>query len=120
MKLLTRAEEQVMKVLWDLGQGLLMEIVDQMPEPKAHKNTVATILKTLVEKGFVEIESLGRIHRYHPIFSRDEYSKSSLTNLAKGYFEGSFSKVVSFLVEENKLTIKEIEMLLSELKKRDS
>jgi predicted transcriptional regulator len=119
MKNLTRAEEQVMKVLWNLGQGLLMEIVENMPEPKAHKNTVATILKTLVEKQFVHIEALGRINRYHPSITKEDYSNSTLTSMVKGYFEGSFSKVVSFLVEENKLSIHEIEFLLEELKKKE-
>lgn len=117
MKLLTRAEEQIMKVVWKLGNGLLMEIVENMPSPKPHKNTVATILKTLIEKGFVEIENVGRIHRYYPAVSKEEYSKTTLTNVAKGYFEGSFSNLISFLVEENKLSVKELELLLKELKK---
>ena len=117
MKVLTKAEEQVMKVLWKLENGLLMEIVENMPLPQPHKNTVATILKTLVEKGFVEIENLGRIHRYHPVVSKDEYSKDSLVQVAKGYFEGSFSNVVSFLVDENKISVKELELLLQQLKK---
>ena len=109
MKLLTRAEEQVMKVLWLLGSGLLMEIVDAMPVPKPHKNTVATILKTMVDKGFVRIENLGRVHRYHPSITKDAYSKDTLTSVAKGYFDGSFSNVVSFLVDEKKLSVKELE-----------
>ena len=117
MKTLTKAEEQVMKTLWQLESGLLMEIVDRMPEPQPHKNTVATILKTLVDKGFVTIESLGRIHRYHPAVSKDEYSTDTLTNVAKGYFEGSFSNVISFLVDEEKLSVKELELLLQQLKK---
>jgi len=117
MKALTKAEEQVMKVLWKLGDGLLMEIVDNMPEPQPHKNTVATILKTLVDKGFVNIENVGRIHRYHPAVSKDNYSKDTLTNVAAGYFEGSFSNVVSFLVDEDKLSVKELELLLQQLKK---
>jgi BlaI family transcriptional regulator, penicillinase repressor len=117
MKTLTKAEEQVMKVLWALQFGLLMEIVDKMPSPKPHKNTVATILKTLVDKGFVKIENIGRIHKYHPAVSKDEYSKSTLTNLAKGYFSGSFNNVVSFLVEEKKLSVGDLELLLKELKK---
>jgi len=117
MKLLTKAEEQVMKVLWKLEDGLLMEIVENMPEPQPHKNTVATILKTLVDKGFVKIENVGRIHRYHPAISKDNYSRDTLTNVAKGYFEGSFSNVVSFLVDENKLSVKELELLLQQLKK---
>ena len=116
MKTLTKAEEQVMKVLWKLGSGLLMEIVDSMPEPQPHKNTVATILKTLVDKGFVDIENLGRIHRYHPSVSKEEYSKDTLTSVARGYFEGSFSNVISFLVDEDKLSVKELELLLQQLK----
>jgi predicted transcriptional regulator len=117
MKTLTKAEEQVMKVLWKLGNGLLMEIVESMPEPQPHKNTVATILKTLVDKGFVETENIGRIFRYHPAVSKDDYSKDTLTNVAKGYFEGSFSNVISFLVDEDKLSVKELELLLQQLKK---
>ena len=117
MKLLTKAEEQVMKVLWKLGSGMLMEIVDDMPSPQPHKNTVATILKTLVDKGFVEIENVGRYHRYHPSVSKDQYSKDTLTNVAKGYFEGSFSNVISFLIDEEKLSVKELELLLQQLKK---
>jgi BlaI family penicillinase repressor len=116
MKPLTRAEEQVMKVLWQLGDGLLMEIVEKMPEPQPHKNTVATILKTLVDKNFVRIEQLGRIHRYHPEVSKDNYSTASLTNVVKGYFEGSFSNVVSFLVDEKKLSVEDLELLLKQLK----
>lgn len=118
MKGLTKAEEHVMMVLWKLGSGLLMEIVEQMPEPQPHKNTVATILKILVDKEFVSIEIVGRIHRYHPAVSKEEYSKNTLTNFAKGYFEGSFSNVVSFLVEEKKLSVQDLELLLKQLKKK--
>lgn len=118
MKVLTKAEEQIMKVLWKMGDGLLMEIVENMPPPEPHKNTVATILKTLVDKGFVEIENIGRIHRYHPKVSKEQYSKNTLTNVAKGYFDGSFSNVISFLVDENKLSVKDLEILLKQLKKK--
>jgi predicted transcriptional regulator len=117
MRSLTKAEEQVMKVLWKLGNGLLMEIVENMPAPQPHKNTVATILKTLVDKEFVEIENVGRIHRYHPAVTKEQYSKATLANVAKGYFENSFSNVISFLVDENELSVKEIELLLKQLKK---
>jgi predicted transcriptional regulator len=118
MKTLTKAEEQVMMVLWKMGKGLLMEIVEQMPDPRPHKNTVATILKILVEKEFVSIENLGRIHRYHPLISKEVYSKNTLTNVAKGYFEGSFSNVVSFLVDEKKISVQDLELLLKQLKKK--
>lgn len=118
MKNLTKAEEQVMMVLWKMGKGLLMEIVEQMPDPQPHKNTVATILKILVEKEFVSVENLGRIHRYHPLVSKESYSKNTLSNVAKGYFEGSFSNVVSFLVDEKKLSVQDLELLLKQLKKK--
>src|SRR5579862_1227463 len=117
MKTLTRAEEQIMRVLWLLGSGLLMEIVEAMPEPKPHKNTVATILKTMVDKGFVRIEALGRVHRYHPAVSKETYSRESLTSMTQSYFDGSFSNVVSFLVDEKKLSVRELELLLQQLKK---
>ena len=116
MKPLTRAEEQVMKELWRLGSGLLMEIVEAMPQPQPHKNTVAAILKTLVEKDVVYIEPVGRYHRYHPAITRQEYSKMSLVNVTKGYFEGSYSNVVSFLVDEKKLSVEDLELLLKHLK----
>lgn len=117
-KTLTKAEEQVMMVLWKMGSGLLMEIVDQMPVPKPHKNTVATILKILVEKEFVNIEVIGRIHKYHPAISKEDYSKTTLSGIVKGYFEGSFSNVVSFLVDEKQISVSDLELLLKELKKK--
>lgn len=116
MKALTKAEEQIMQVLWKLESGLLMEIVEKMPAPQPHKNTVATILKTLVDKGFVNIENIGRIHRYHPAVLKDQYSKNSLTSIAKGYFEGSFTKVVSFLMDEKKISPADLELLLKQVK----
>jgi predicted transcriptional regulator len=118
MKTLTKAEEQVMMVLWKMESGLLMEIVEAMPQPQPHKNTVATILKILVEKEFVKVEQVGRIHRYHPAVSKENYSKNTLTSMVKGYFEGSFSNVVSFLVDEKKLSVEDLELLLKQLKKR--
>ena len=117
MKTLTKAEEQIMKVLWKLESGLLMEIVEHMPQPQPHKNTVATVLKTLVEKGFVRTENVGRFFRYIPKITKEAYSSSTLADMAKGYFNGSFTNVVSFLVDENKLKVKELELLLQQIKK---
>lgn len=117
MKQLTKAEEQIMKVLWKLDGGLLMEIVEKMPQPQPHKNTVATVLKTMVDKGFVKTETAGRFFRYKPIITKEQYSKSTLQKVAKGYFEGSFTNVISFLVDENKVSVKELELLLQQIKK---
>ena len=118
MKVLTKAEEQIMQVLWKLEKAFLREIIDELPEPKPHNNTVATIIKILVEKEFVGITVFGRTHQYYPLVSKDTYSKSTMKSFVKGYFEGSFSNVVSFMVKENNLSVEELELLLKQLKKK--
>ena len=120
MKVLTKAEEQVMQVLWKLESGFLRDIVDAMPTPKPHQNTVATLLKILVEKEFVGINVLGRQHQYSPLVGKDEYSKRTMKQIVKGYFEGSFSNVVSFMVKENNISIEELESLLAQIKKQQN
>jgi BlaI family transcriptional regulator, penicillinase repressor len=116
MKSLTKAEEQVMQVLWKLKQGFLKDIVESSPEPRPHSNTVATILKILVEKGFVEYDVQGRNNFYKPKISKAEYGRKSINNLVKGYFEGSPAKLVSQFVSDNKLTIQELETLLEQIR----
>ncbi len=120
MKALTKAEEQVMQVLWKLEQAFLRELVEEMPEPKPHQNTVATLLKILIEKEFVAVTVIGRQHQYYPLVSKEDYSKKSMKQLMKGYFEGSFSNVVSFMVKENNISIEELEGLLQQIKKQQN
>ena len=109
-----------MQVLWKLDKPFLRDIVDAMTNPKPHQNTVATLLKILVEKEFVGITVLGRQHQYYPTVSKDEYSKRTIKQIVKGYFEGSFSNVVSFMVKENNISIEELENLLHQIKKQQS
>ena len=120
MKVLTKAEEQIMQVLWKLEKGFLREITDAMSAPKPHQNTVATLLKILVEKEFVNVTVLGRQHLYSPLITKDEYSKRTMKQMVKGYFEGSFSNVVSFMVKENNISIEELETLLAQIKKQQN
>ena len=120
MKVLTKAEEQIMQVMWKLNKAFLKEIIDELPEPKPHSNTVATIIKILTEKSFVGLRVFGRMHQYFPIVSKDEYSKSTIKTFVKSYFEGNFSNAVSFMVQENNLTVADLELLLKELKKKGS
>jgi predicted transcriptional regulator len=117
MKVLTKAEEQIMQVIWNLDKAFLRDIIEEIPEPKPHQNTIATILKILVEKEFVGVHVFGRMHQYYPLVSKGEYSESTMKNLVKGYFEGSFSNAVSFMVKENNLSVEDLELLLSQLKK---
>ena len=109
-----------MQALWKLEKAFLREIVEAMPNPRPHQNTVATLLKILVEKEFVGITVISRHHQYYPAVSKDEYSKRSMKQLVKGYFEGSFSNIVSFMVKENNLSIEELENLLQQIKKQQN
>jgi len=120
MKTLTRAEEQVMQAVWKLEKGFLREIVEEMPNPKPHQNTVATLLKILVEKEFVGINVINRHHEYRPLVSKEDYSKRTMKQMVKGYFEGSFSNVVSFMVKENNISVEELESLLQQIKKQQN
>ena len=117
MKTLTKAEEQVMQVIWKIKEGFIRDIMDAIPAPKPHQNTVATILKILVEKEFVGIKVFGRQHQYYPLMSKDAYSKAFMKNLVKSYFGGSFSEAVSFMVKENTISLEDLETLLQQLKK---
>lgn len=120
MKVLTKAEEQVMQVLWKLENAFLRDIVEEMPNPKPHQNTVATLLKILVDKEFVGITVMGRQHQYTALISKEEYSKRTIKQMVKGYFEGSFSNVVSFMVKENNISVEELETLLQQIKKQQN
>ena len=118
MKNLTKAEEQVMQALWKLEKGFLKDIVEAMPDPKPHPNTVATLLKILTEKEFVSSTMYGRMNEYKPIVSKQSYFKNTMNSLVKGYFDGSFTQAVSFMVEENKLSLEDLELLLNQLKNK--
>lgn len=117
-KPLTKAEEAIMQQLWNLEQGFLREVTEAMPDPKPHQNTVATILKILVEKGYVGIEAFGRMNRYYPLIKKSEYSKTRMKSLVKKYFGGSFSNVVSAMVKEKNISVEELELLVKQLKKQ--
>ena len=116
MKTLTKAEEQVMQVLWNLQQGFLKDILENSPGPKPHPNTIATLLKILVEKGFVEYETQGRNNLYRPLVSKAEYGKKSLQQVVKSYFEGSPARMVSQFLSDNKLSTEDLEALLKQIK----
>jgi predicted transcriptional regulator len=117
MKTLTKAEEQVMQAVWKIGEGFIRDIMEAIPSPKPHQNTIATILKILIEKEFVAIKVFGRQHQYYPLMTKDAYSKASMKNLVKSYFGGSFSEAVSFMVKENNISLEDLEILLQQLKK---
>jgi len=116
LKELTKAEDQVMQILWTLEKGFVKDIVEKMPEPKPAYNTVSTIVRILETKGFIDHKAYGKTHEYFPIVTKEKYTKFYLNNLIKGYFNGSFQNLVSFFAKENKLDATDLEKLLDELK----
>jgi predicted transcriptional regulator len=114
---LTKAEEEIMQVLWKLGKAFVKDILDEMPEPKPHYNTVSTIIKILADKGFVASESFGKSNRYYPLVNKDEYTKKTMKQFLKGYFEGSYANMLSFFAREKDISIADLESILTELKK---
>lgn len=123
MKELTKAEEQIMQVLWDLKKGFVKDIIEQLPEPKPAYNTVSTIVRILETKGFVDHEAYGKTHEYFPLVEKDKYKNYFLKNIIGSYFGGSFESLVSFFAKENKLSVQELDELLKNLeaqKKDDS
>lgn len=112
MRELTKAEEQVMQILWDMKEGIVRDMVDQFEEPKPAYNTVSTVLRVLEKKGFVDHKAYGTTYVYFPLVTKKDYSKFQFTNLIKNYFNGSFPKMAAFFAKENKLTIQELEEMM--------
>jgi BlaI family transcriptional regulator, penicillinase repressor len=116
LKELTRAEDQVMQILWKLEKAFVKDIIEAMPDPKPAYNTVSTIVRILETKGFVGHKAYGKTHEYFAIISKEKYTKFYLNNMIKGYFNGSFENLVSFFAKENKLDASDLEKLLKEIK----
>lgn len=122
MKELTRAEEQVMQILWDLEKAFVKDIVDRMPSPKPAYNTVSTIVRILERKGFVGYTAYGKSHEYYPLISKKEYTSKFLKGFMRSYFSNSYRQLVSFFAKEEDLSVEEMESIISllneELKKQ--
>lgn len=112
MRELTRAEEQVMQVLWKIKKGFVKDILEHFDDPKPAYNTVSTIVRILQDKGFVDHKAYGRTHEYFPLVSKDEYSDSHLKNFVNDYFSNSYGKMVSFFARENRISVREMEEIM--------
>lgn len=115
MKELTKAEDQIMQILWKIEKGFVKDIIDLFPEPKPAYNTVSTIVRILEKKGFVGYKAYGKTHEYFPLIAKENYTRFYLNNMVKGYFNGSFQNLVSFFAKENNLNVTDIDKLMSEL-----
>ncbi len=107
-----------MQALWQHDKAYLKDVIEAMPAPQPHSNTVATLLKILIDKGYVKAEAFSRNNLYSAVVSKDDYSRNSMVKLVTNYFNGSFSNAVSFLVDQKQLSVADLELLLKELKKK--
>ncbi len=118
MKELTKAEEQVMQILWKLKKGFVKDLIKQFKSPKPAYNTVSTIVRILEKKGFVWHKAYGKTHEYYPKISKKEYAKSFFNKFLNNYFSNSFQQMVSFFSENNELSVEEIEEIKQLLEKQ--
>lgn len=106
---LTRAELEIMQILWKKEQAFVNDILEVMPEPKPAYNTVSTIIRILERKGVVSHEAFGKSHRYYPLISKEEYTQSYMQNVVGNFFNNSVTQMFSFLASKENLSAKEIE-----------
>jgi BlaI family transcriptional regulator, penicillinase repressor len=117
-KELTRAEEQVMQVLWKTGKGFLANIVEEFPEPRPAYTTIATVIRVLVRKGFIAYTTYGKVNEYYPLISKEKYFKGHLKTMVDSFFEGSMSHFTSCFTSESSLSIQELEEIRSLIEDR--
>ncbi|WP_293300498.1 BlaI/MecI/CopY family transcriptional regulator [Pedobacter sp. UBA4863] len=117
IKDLTRAEEQIMQVLWQLESAFVKEVIDCLPEPKPAYNTVSTIIRILEVKSFIGHEAFGKSHKYHPLISKEAYKRHATEKLLGNYFENSVESMFSFFVKEEKLDLSDVDEILKMINK---
>ena len=117
MKILTKAEEDVMHILWDIEKGFVRDIIDRMPDPKPAYNTVSTIVRILEEKKFVDHKAFGKSYEYFPVIAKEDYTNKFMGRFISRYFGGSFEKMVSFFANENDISLEEMDEIMKNIKK---
>lgn len=120
MKELTKAEEEIMQVLWRIQSGFVKDIINQLSVPKPAYNTVSTIVRILAQKGFVSHVSVGKSHRYTPTVTKSAYCKQFMQGFVGRFFNGSYQQIVSFFARHEDMSLTELEEVLSALKKDEA
>ncbi|MGE0092848.1 MAG: BlaI/MecI/CopY family transcriptional regulator, partial [Bacteroidales bacterium] len=113
IKELTKAELQIMQLLWSLDNAYVNDLLEIMPEPKPAYNTVSTIVRILEKKGFVAHKSYGKTHQYYPLIDRDTYLNSMMKGILNSFFSGSVSNMVSFLSKKEGISVEEVDKMMN-------
>ncbi len=118
MQKLAKREEQIMQAFWKLEKAFIKEIITELPEPKPHYNSVATMVRILEEKGFLDHESFGNTFRYFPLISKEDYQKQAVGDIVKQYFNNSYPNMLAYFAKEQKLSKKELDEILNIIKSK--
>jgi predicted transcriptional regulator len=114
----TNKEEEIMRVLWNLKKAFVKEIIDELPDPKPHYNTVSTIVRNLEDKGYISHKAFGKTYQYFPLVSKEEYRKSFMQRTIQQYFESSYKNVVSFFAREEKISVEELKEIIDHIENK--
>lgn len=120
MKKLAPREEQIMHVLWDIGPSFIKEIVEKLPEPKPHYNSVSTMVRILETKGFIGHKEFGKSHQYHAILPKDDYQSNAVNDLLGRYFNNSFSEMVAYFAKKEEINDEELDKIINLIKNKKS
>ncbi|MDX8338610.1 BlaI/MecI/CopY family transcriptional regulator [Draconibacterium sp. IB214405] len=120
MKKLTPKEEEILSLFWEKGPMFVKELKELYSDQKLHYNTLSTMVRALEEKGFLNHEQFGNTHRYFAVVSKEDYSKGTLGNVVKKYFNNSYKNVVSLLVEEENLSVEDLKKLIEEIENQQN
>ena len=112
MEKLTNKEEEVLQVLWTLKKAFVKEIIEALPAPKPHYNTVSTMIRNMEQKGYVAYNAFGKTHQYYPVVSKEAYRKAFMNKTINTYFENSYKNVVSFFAKEEKISVEELREII--------
>jgi predicted transcriptional regulator len=117
MEQLTNKEEEIMQALWSLEKAFVKEVVAALPSDN-HYNTVSTIIRNLEDKGFVSHTAYGKTHQYHPVVSKEDYTKRFMNSAMNRFFNGNYKNMVSFFAKEEKISAKELREIVAIIEKK--
>ena len=117
---LAKREEQIMQVYWELGKAFIKEVIPHLPNPKPHYNSVATIVKILEDKGFLDHEEVGNLYRYFPVVTKEKYQKHAMKDIVRQYFDNSYPRMLAFFAKEQNLSEKQLKEIIEMIKSNKS
>jgi predicted transcriptional regulator len=120
MEKLTNKEEEILQILWKIKKGFVKDVVEELPEPKPHYNTISTIIRNMEEKGYVGYNSYGKTHQYYPLVSKEDYRKKYVSKTIHTYFENSYKNAVSFFAKEEKISVDELKEIIQLIEKQNN